>query len=258
MTAVAHTWYMMVRQIRALLRQPWWIAISIIQPIIYLVLFGALFKKVVEIPGFGGGQSYITFLTPGIVIMSAMFSGGWSGFGLLEDIDRGVLDRFLITPVRRAPVVLGKLTQTALTSMIQSLILVLLALAIGASYPGGIVGVIVLFLAGALLSVAFGALSSGLALLARREETLIAIINFVLLPLTFLSSAFLQVSLAPGWIQTGAKYNPVDWAVQLSRSALSSNPDWSLILTRGAYLLAFTVVAIWVSLRAFRVYQRSV
>jgi ABC-2 type transport system permease protein len=257
MTAVAHTWYMMVRQLRSLLRQPWWIAISIVQPIIYLVLFGALFKRVVEIPGFGG-TSYITFLTPGIIIMSAMFSGGWSGFGLLEDLDRGVLDRFLITPVRRAPVMLGKLAQTALVSMIQSLILVLLALAIGASYPGGFVGVVILFIAGALLAVAFGALSSGLALLARREETVIAVINFILLPLTFLSSAFLQISLAPGWIQTAAKYNPVDWAIQASRSALSSDPDWYVILTRGGFLVAFMVVAIWVSLRAFRVYQRSV
>ncbi len=153
---------------------------------------------------------------------------------------------------------LGRLVQTALVSMIQSLILVVLALLLGATYPGGVVGVLILLVAGALLAVAFGALSSALALLARREETLIAIINFVLLPLTFLSSAFLQITLAPEWIQSAATYNPVDWAIQMARSALTEDPDWSIVLSRGGFLVAFCMVATWLSLRAFRAYQRSV
>ncbi|HEX5451590.1 MAG TPA: ABC transporter permease, partial [Candidatus Limnocylindrales bacterium] len=76
-TAVAHSWYLTVRSLRNLLRQPWWIAISLAQPVIYLLFFGSLFGKVVEIPGFAA-TSYITFLTPGVVIMTALFGAGWT------------------------------------------------------------------------------------------------------------------------------------------------------------------------------------
>jgi ABC-2 type transport system permease protein len=257
MTVLAHTWYMTVREIRALLRQPWWIAISLAQPIIWLLLFGALFKRIVELPGFES-TSYITFLTPGIIIMSAMFSGGWSGMGFLQDMDRGVVDRFLVTPVRRTPIMVGPLLQQALVSAVQSVILVILALILGAQYPGGPLGILLLIVCAALLSIAFGSLANALALLVRREETLIAAVNFILLPLTFLSSAFLQLDLAPGWIQTAARFNPTDWTIQVGRTALSADTDWSLVLSRGSMLLAFAVVATGLSLRAIRVYQKSI
>jgi ABC-2 type transport system permease protein len=80
--AVRQTLALTKRQLLALWRQPWFVAITLVQPIIWLLLFGAMFKRVVEIPGFHGG-SYIEFLTPGIVIMSALFSAGWHGMGLI-------------------------------------------------------------------------------------------------------------------------------------------------------------------------------
>ena len=97
--AFADTWFMTQRHLRNLFRQPVWIFISLVQPIVWLLLYGALFRKIVEIPGFGSG-SYIDFLTPGIVVMTCLFSAGWSGMGLIDDIDRGVVDRFLVA--RRA------------------------------------------------------------------------------------------------------------------------------------------------------------
>jgi ABC-2 type transport system permease protein len=100
MTAVQHSSYMMARSLRALWRQPVWIFTTLVQPVIWLLLFGALFKRVVEIPGFGSG-SYIEFLTPGVVIMTAFFSASWSGMAMIEDYERGILDRFLSSPVRR-------------------------------------------------------------------------------------------------------------------------------------------------------------
>jgi len=78
-TALREAGYIMGRELRSLLRQPWWIAITLVQPIIWLLLYGALFKKVVEIPGFEA-TSYIQFLTPGVVVMTALFSAGWAGW----------------------------------------------------------------------------------------------------------------------------------------------------------------------------------
>ena len=75
MTALRHTRQVAVRYLRAMVRQPAWVAISLVQPVIWLLLFGALFKRVVDIPGFTGG-SYIEFLTPGIVLMIAVSSAG--------------------------------------------------------------------------------------------------------------------------------------------------------------------------------------
>ncbi len=257
MTALRHTLYLTIRQVKAFIRQPWYLALTLAQPVIWLLLFGALFKKIVEIPGFGS-KSYITFLTPGIVVMSAMFSGGWSGMGVIEDLDRGVMDRFLVAPSNRGAVMLGRIAPQVLTTIIQSLILVGLAIAVGAKFPGGAAGIVMLIVSASLLSVGFGTLSNGIALILRREESVIAAVNFILLPLTFLSSAFLQQSLAPKWIQTVAKYNPANWAIQSGREALSKGGDWGFVMAHAGYLLAFAVVCAFLSTRAFRSYQRSV
>jgi ABC-2 type transport system permease protein len=256
-TAFAHSWYMAVRHLRSLARQPWWIAISLIQPIVWLLLYGALFKRVVEIPGFGGG-SYVDFLTPGIVIMSAAFSGGWGGMGLIEDLDRGVIDRFLVAPTSRVALIAGRLMQQAIVTVVQSVILVVLGLIVGAEFDGGLLGIVVLIAAAVLLGGAFGALSCGLALLVRREETVIAAVQFVLLPLTFLSSVLMHQNLIPGWVQDVARFNPVNWAVQAGREALAADADWGAVFARSLSLLVFAVVCAWLATRAFRTYQRSV
>ena len=119
-------------------------------------------------------------------------------------------------------------------------------------------GTTVLVVASALLGASLAALSNGMALLARKEETVIAASNFVLLPLTFLSSAFMQRDLVPGWIQTVARYNPVEWTVQAGREALTANPDWGLVLSRAGLLAALCLACTWLATRAFRAYQQTI
>jgi len=255
--ALADSWFMTVRHLRNLFRQPAWIAVSLIQPVVWLLLYGALFRKIVEIPGFGA-DSYIDFLTPGIVVMTCLFSAGWSGMGLIDDLDRGVVDRFLVSPASRGSLIAGRLIQGAMVGVIQALIIIVLGLLVGATYPGGIAGLTALTVCAVLLGTAIGALSNGVALLSRREETMIAVSNFVLLPLTFLSSVFMAQALMPQWMQDVAQYNPVNWAVQAGRAALAANGDWSIVFSRMGYLAIFTVVCTWLATRAFRVYQRSI
>jgi ABC-2 type transport system permease protein len=255
--AFADSWFMTVRHLRNLFRQPAWIAISLIQPVVWLLLYGALFRKIVEIPGFGS-NSYIDFLTPGIVVMTCLFSAGWSGMGLIDDLDRGVVDRFLVSPASRGSLIAGRLIQGAMVGVIQAVIIIILGLIIGATYPGGIAGLTALTVCAVLLGTAIGALSNGVALLSRREETMIAVSNFVLLPLTFLSSVFMAQALMPEWMQSVAKYNPVNWAVQAGRAGLAANADWGIVFSRMGYLAVFTVVCTWLATRAFRVYQRSI
>lgn len=256
-TALRHSWYMSLRDLRALARQPWWIAISLAQPLVYLLLFSALFARIAEIPGFQSG-SYLDFVVPGIVLMTAMFSGGWAGMGLINDLDRGVIDRFLVSPVTRSALIAGRLMQQAIVTVIQSLIIVGLGLAIGARFPGGVAGVAVLIATAIVLGTAFGALSVGLALLLRKEESVVGAVQLLLLPLTFLSSVFMQRDLMPGWIQTLARFNPADWAAQAGRQAVGEDVDWTLVLSRTGLLALFALASAWLATRAFRAYQRSV
>ncbi len=110
----------------ALVRQPWFIAVTLVQPVIWLLLYGALFERMIEIPGFVGGD-YQQYLAPGVLVMTAFFSSGWSGMSMIEDLDRGVTDRLLVTPVRRMPLIAGRVLQNLAGLTIQSLLIVALA-----------------------------------------------------------------------------------------------------------------------------------
>ena len=253
----ADTGHMTVRHVMELWRQPVWIFVTLVQPVIWLLLFGALFGDVTRIPGFSS-DDYIQFLAPGVVIMTAFFSAGWSGMGIIEDFNRGVLDRFLVSPVRRSALVTGRLMQNSITVVIQTLIIIGLALVVGAEFSNGVVGVLVTLVVAVLVGAGFGAISNGLALLTRREETLIAVMQFFLLPLSFLSVTFMQEDLMPGWMQTVSGFNPVNWAVEASRQALNASPDWGAILGYIGLLAAFLAATLVFAVRAFRAYQRSV
>lgn len=256
-TTVSQTWYMTQRQLMVFARQPAYAIITLIQPVIWLFLFGNLFKKVVELGGFGT-TSYLDYLVPGVVVMSALSSNMWAGMGTLDEIQRGTLDRFLTTPVSRAALMNGNVVNNGLITALQSVIIVLLGLLGGADYPGGIGGVAILIVASVLLGTIFGALSNALGMLVRERESIIGINTFLLLPLTFLSSAFMPPSQMPGWMRHIADFNPLNWAMVAGRSAMSEHPDWDVVLGRSGALLALAVAAVWLSIRTFRSYQRSV
>jgi ABC-2 type transport system permease protein len=257
MTLIRHTLYMTLRHLRELWRQPWFVAVALVQPVIWLLLFGALFKRVIEIPGFAA-HSYIAFLAPGVVVMTAMFNSAWSGMALIDDLNRGVTARFLVSPVRREALIAGRILKEAVVVVLQSVIIVVLALIVGASFPGGVGGVAALFAVSALLGATFGALSNGFALIMRQEEALIGAVQFIVLPLTFLSSTFLALNLVPRWIAHVADFNPVNWAVVAGRSAVSANADWGLIAARAGFLVALLALSVAFATRAFQSYQRSV
>src|SRR5436190_4329358 len=143
MTPLRHTWQISLRGLRALVRQPAFLGITLVQPIIWLLLFGAVFKSVTHIPGFYAG-SYVDFLTPGVVVMLAVSSAGWTGMAIIEDINGGVMDRMLAAPVWRGALNLGSVAQAVIQILIQTLLIVLLAWALGAHYTGGVGGVLIL------------------------------------------------------------------------------------------------------------------
>jgi ABC-2 type transport system permease protein len=256
MRVVRHSAYITLRYLRAFVRQPAWVAITLIQPMIWLLLFGALFKRVVEIPGYVGG-SYIQYLTPGVIVMTAISSAGWNGMAFIEDMHQGVMDRFLVSPVWRSALNVGSLVYGALTILVQSLVIIGVSLAVGAHFPNGVGGLAVMIVVACLLGACIAALSNALALVARQRETLIAAVTSIILPLTFLSSAFMQANLVPSWIHDVSRFNPVNWAAQAGRAASIGPTDWSLVAERVGWLVALLLIASLLANRAFRAYQRS-
>lgn len=253
-----HSGLLTGRALRTLARQPAYAAITVIQPVIWLLLFGQLFHDVIHLPGFSTqAGSYLQFITPGVVSMTALFSSGWAGTGYIEDMDRGVMDRLLASPVRRGAMMIGSLAYQAVTTILQTLLVLLIAFAAGARFPGGAAGVGVTVLAAVLLSSIIASLSNAVALLVRQQEALIGISQFIVLPLQFLSSAVMDTRLSPAWVRHVARYNPVDWTVVAARQALSAGTEWGAVWPRLGWLTLLAAVMAVLATRAFRTYQRS-
>jgi ABC-2 type transport system permease protein len=250
------TWWMVVRQAINLLREPIWIALLLIQPMIWLLLYGQLFSRVPALRG--GASTYIEFLTPGIVVMNAFFGGTWAGMAMISDLDRNVVSRFLATPASRLSIVLSQVVRSGLTALIQALILLLVGLALGVRVHGGALGWIVVLAIGALVAMPFAAISNGIALLVRREATMIATANFVGLPLMFLSSILIQQQAMPDWISSVSRFNPVNWGVRAARDAVVVGGHWGDVGVYMLLLLGLTAVTSLFATWTFRTYQRSI
>jgi ABC-2 type transport system permease protein len=249
------TWYLFVRLLRATARMPVFVLISIVQPILWVLLFGQLFAKVTTIQGFGA-SSYVQFLAPGISIMTALFGAAYSGMGMLGDIDRGVLDRLLTTPVSRGALIAARILHSAFQVVIQAAIILAVACLLGARPCGGLAGILTVFLAAALLGAAFAAFSNALALAARKQELVIAVMNFIVLPTTFLSSMIMSRNLMPPWIRAVSRFNPVNWAVTAARDGFQGEAPSEIALYLGL-LAAFALVCGVVATLSFNRYRRA-
>jgi ABC-2 type transport system permease protein len=260
--AAMQSFSVMLRGLRGIMRQPWFIGMTVTQPVIWLILFGALFKNVALIPGFTGAAgagtgSYLDFLMPGVLVMTALFSSGWVGMGIIEDLDRGIMDRFLVAPVHRGALIAGHQAYAAVNLLIQALIIGLLGFMMGARFGGGTLGFAVVVISALLLGASFGAISDATALVLRQRESVIGVNTAFTLPLTFLSSAFMPLNLVPDWVATIAGFNPVNWAVEAGRAAFAGTSDWVFVLSRLGGLCVLAVACMWLATRAFSSYQRS-
>jgi ABC-2 type transport system permease protein len=246
---------MVGRQARNLQREPIWIALLLIQPMIWLLLYGQLFSRVPALRG--GASTYVEFLLPGIVVMNAFFGGTWAGMAMITDLDRHVVDRFLASPASRVAIVLSQVVRSGLTAMIQAIILLVVGYALGVRVHSGVAGWLIVLAAAALISMVFSGISQGIALLVRREATMIAAANFVGLPLMFLSSILITQRVMPNWMQTAAQFNPVNWAVRASRDAVVVGGNWGSVFAHLGLLVAAAAVTASFATWTFRSYQRS-
>ena len=182
--------------------------------------------------------------------MTVLFGSSWSGVSLLREINFGTINKVLVTPVKRLSIVLSRVIHSAVTVMIQILVIISLAMFMGARIKGGLTGFLIVLGTILLLAVGFAALSNGFAMTLKREEPLVVVGNMMTLPLMFLSSAFVPQAMMPDWIRYLTVLNPVSYAVDAVRMSL--NGDYSIpFLVSFLMVVLFTAAAMIWATRTF-------
>jgi ABC-2 type transport system permease protein len=246
MKALRDTWLVYSRAMKLNLKQPVWLVVMLVQPLYFLIFFAPLLNGLDGTPGFESGAME-TFV-PGLIIMMALFGSTFVGFGLIAELRAGVIERMRVTPVSRAALLIGRTLATVTTTLFQALILVLLAAPIGGLsiyWPGVflMLGIIV------LTSFMLGALSYGVAIVLKSEDTLAPVLNTVVQPIMLLSGIMLPMALAPQWLQNVADFNPFYYAVEAARSLFDGDMGADAIWQAAAYIGA--LVLVWWATRKF-------
>jgi ABC-2 type transport system permease protein len=248
MKALRDTWLVYSRAMKLNLKQPVWLVVMLVQPLYFLIFFAPLLNGLDGTPGFESGAME-TFV-PGLIIMMALFGSTFVGFGLIAELRAGVIERMRVTPVSRAALLIGRTLATVTTTLFQALILVLLAAPIGGLsiyWPGVflMLGIIV------LTSFMLGALSYGVAIVLKSEDTLAPVLNTVVQPIMLLSGIMLPMALAPQWLQNVADFNPFYYAVEAARSLFDGDMGADAIWQAAAYIGALAIVLVWWATRKF-------
>ncbi len=230
-----------LRDMKWFLRAKARIISTIVMPFLWLAILGMGLGAVTQIPGVG---SYIDFLAPGIVAMAILFSATMSGVSVLWDKQFGFMKEILVAPVSRISIMLGKTFGGTTTSIIQGVILLLVAGLIGAKMPGPAGFLLALLF---MIVLAIGFVGLGLAIASRIEDPVAfpLVINFLIMPLFFLSGAIFPISMAPEWLRSISYINPVTYGVDGLRGVIigvSEFPIWLDLAILGIFSLAMVLL----------------
>lgn len=215
MSMLRDTGLIFSRSLQVTSRNPVWIIFGLFQPLCFLLLFAPLLEKLSGNPAFGMGSS-LTVFTPGLLIMIALYGCAFVGFGLIDDIRAGVIERFRVTPINRNALLLGRSLRDVLVLLVQATFLIGLAWVLGlsANWTGIALSYGLVILVGFTASVT----SYSVAATLQSEDALAPLLNFFLLPLQLLAGITLPLSLAPAWLQKVAFFNPLSHAVSAARA----------------------------------------
>jgi len=245
-----------IRLLVNVLRAPWFVAFALVQPLIWLTLFGSLFSS------FSGsflfeGESYITYLAPGLAVMSAVFGSAYSGIQALSEINNGIVEKFRTTPASLAAITLAPILQSAIVTAMQAAMVVAIALCMGAKSDALWTAVPGIAAVGLLVGLVFSGLSNVIALSTRQIPAVMGIINFLTLPLTFTSSMLMSPPGMPAWMRSAAEFNPINWAVVLGRACFTGRFEAATVLRNVGLLAGLAVLLSLAAINAMRRYQRS-
>jgi ABC-2 type transport system permease protein len=219
-------------------------------PLLWVATFGLGMERVVDI-NILGATSYLAFITPGIIALTALSGAVNSGMTILEEKIKGILKEYFVAPIPRMSILLASTGSGLVKSLIQSGIILLLAMTLGARITGGFLGMIGALLYLFLYIFAFVSFSNAIAILSRSTGAYHMLLFVLNLPLLFLSNALYPLSTMPGWMRVFAYLNPTTYVVDGLRQSLFGAGDLSPWLNFGV-LIAFAALCCWFGLRSFR------
>ena len=235
------------RQLRMNLRNPAWVLIGLMQPVLYLFLFGPLLKPVAA--QFGYANSY-TFFVPGLLVQLGIFGAFFAGFSLIGEWRDGVIEAERVTPASRTALLMGRLWRDVLQLFVQALILVGLGYLIGMEAPfwGAVLGIALTLLLGG----ACAASSNALALTTKSEDVMAPVINMVMMPVLLLSGILLPMTLGPQWLQKVANVMPTKHVVDAVRNSFLGDFTLSALGWGIAWTFILLAVSLWWGTATFR------
>jgi ABC-2 type transport system permease protein len=254
MSFVSDTYYLFIRALKKLIRNPILLFFSLFQPIIFLVLFTQLFSKFASVPGlFPPGITYLEYATPGILLQNGFSSALQSGTSIVDELNSGMLQKMLVTPVNRSALLLGRLVTDAFRVVVQSSIILVLAYILGYNAATGAGGIVLMLITIAFFGLAWSGISLAIGLRTRSAETVFGIGGFLTFPLLFMSTALVPNSAMPSWMANVSGVNPISFAVNAVRDL--SIPNWfsaTDIASAFIYIAVIAVVTLGATLYLFR------
>ena len=228
---------------------------TMIQPVLWVALFGLGMKGVVSSGGASNSGNYVGFMLPGIVALSAMGGAIGGGMTWLDERVRGILKEYLVAPIPQVSILLGNAGSTVTKAAVQSIVIFLVGMLIGARPSGGILD----WFVAATLMIAYALGFTGLALyVASQTDDLMAyhaMIMLLNLPVLFLSNALYPMESLPNWMKIGAMANPTSYLVdgmrQLVLAETNSSTDFPLWLCV-VVVSAFAIAGLALATRAIR------
>jgi ABC transporter DrrB family efflux protein len=240
---------MAARQLRKVLRRPMYVVYLFVQPVIFVLLFRYVFGGAINT----GPVSYVDYLMPGIIVMTAIFGALTTGLGLTEDLKAGVVDRFRSLPIARSAVLIGRTAADLATNTVTLVVMLLIGVAVGFRPSQPVYQVVLAFALVLAFGYVFSWISACVGLAVRDPETAQSVGFIWVFPLVFASSAFVPTASMPGVVHTFAEVNPVTLTVNAAR-ALTIGHGQALAPTLGTvgWLSGLLLVFIPLSVRAFR------
>lgn len=235
------------RQLRLALRNPAWVIIGLVQPILYLCLFGPLLEP---LAGTLGAENAYTLFVPGLLVQLGLFGALFAGFGLIAEWRAGVIEAERVTPASRTALLLGRILRDVLQLFVQGLVLVGLAFAFGltGSIPGMVVGLLLTVLLGAACAAA----SNALALTTKSEDVMAPVINSIALPVLLLSGILLPMTIGPEWLQVVSDFMPTKYIVNAIRELFIGNVFTITTMWGVIWTIVLFALGLWVGTRTFR------
>ena len=235
------------RQLRIALREPAWIVIGLLQPVLYLALFGPLLEPLAS--QLGATNAYTLFV-PGLIVQLAIFGALFVGFGLIGEWRDGVIEAERVTPASRTALLLGRVLKDVLQIFVQGAILIGLGFAFG--LRGSIGGMLIGFALALILSTAVASAGYALGLTLKSEDSLAAVANGVSLPVLLLSGILLPMTIAPQWLQTVSDFVPIKHIVQGIRDLFRGDFATMGVVWAIVWTVILVVAGLWIGTRTFR------